>query len=146
MPYFTYDTSVIISKRATLPDNSSNFLISSVVLLELMASASDDSRRRFYECVYTDYQRDNSLIVPNDDDWLLASKVLYWLTQGRRRVSKGRLPRLAPGVAQRLTLDALIAASARRWKATVVTENWNDFAAIKRFCNVRVVKASEFFT
>jgi len=146
MPYFTYDTSVIISKRATSPDNSSNFLISSVVLLELMASASDDSRRRFYERVYTDYQRDNSLIVPNDDDWLLASKVLYWLTQGRRRVSKGRLPRLAPGVAQRLALDALIAASARRWKATVVTENWNDFAAIKRFCNVRVVKASEFFT
>jgi len=146
MPYFTYDTSVIISKRVTLPDNSSNFLISSVVLLELMASASDDSRRRFYERVYTDYQRDNSLIVPNDDDWLLASKVLYWLTQGRRRVSKGRLPRLAPGVAQRLALDALIAASARRWKATVVTENWNDFAAIKRFCNVRVVKASEFFT
>lgn len=145
MPYFTYDTSVIISKRVTLPDNSSNFLISSVVLLELMASASDDSRRRFYERVYTDYQRDNSLIVPNDDDWLLASKVLYWLTQGRRRVSKGRLPRLAPGVSQRLALDALIAASARRWKATVVTENWNDFAAIKRFCNVRVVKASEFF-
>ena len=145
MPYFTYDTSVIISKRVTLPDNSNNFLISSVVLLELMASASDDSRRRFYERVYTDYQRDNSLIVPNDDDWLIASKVLYWLTQGRRRVSKGRLPRLAPGVSQRLALDALIAASARRWKATVVTDNWNDFAAIKRFCNVRVLKASEFF-
>ena len=145
MPYFTYDTSVVISKRVTLPDNSSNFLISSVVLLELMASASDDSRRRFYERVYTDYQRDNSLIVPNEDDWLLASKVLYWLSQGRRRVYKGRLPRLAPGVSQRLALDALIAASARRWRATVVTENWNDFAAIKRFCNVRVLKASEFF-
>jgi predicted nucleic acid-binding protein len=46
---------------------------------------------------------------------------------------------------QRLALDALIAASARRWKATVVTENWNDFAAIRRFCNVRILKASEFF-
>lgn len=77
-----------------------------------------------HEGLFRDYQRDKSLIIPNEDDWLLASKVLYWLTQGRRRVNKGRLQRLAPGVSQRLALDALIAASARRWRATVVTENW----------------------
>ena len=129
MPYFTYDTSVIISRgRLTLPDKANDFLMSSVVLLELIASASDDSRRKLYERLFRDYGRDNSLIVPNEDDWLLASKVLYWLTQDRRRVSKGRLPRLAPGVSQRLALDALIAASARRWKATVVTEK------VKRKC------------
>ena len=147
MPYFTYDTSVIISRKLVVPPaKTANFVMSAVVLMELSASAQDNSRLKVYERLFRDYQRDKSLILPNEDDWLLASKVLYWLTQGRRRVSKGRLPRLAPGVAQRLALDALIAASARRWKATVVTENWNDFAAIKRFCNVRVVKASEFFT
>ena len=146
MPYFTYDTSVIISRKLFAPPaKSTNFLMSAVVLMELSASAQDNSELKIYERLFRDYQRDDSLIVPNEDDWLLASKVLYWLTQGRRRVNKGRLPRLAPGVSQRLALDALIAASARRWKATVVTENWNDFAAIRRFCNVKVVKASEFF-
>ena len=112
MPYFTYDTSVIISRgRVTLPDEANDFLMSSVVLLELMASASDNSRRKHYESLFRDSAKDNSLIVPNEDDWLLASKVLYWLTQGRRRVSRGRLPRLSPGVSQRLALDALIAAA-----------------------------------
>ena len=146
MPYFTYDTSVIISGKLVVPPaRSSNFLMSAVVLMELSASARDNSELKIYEGLFRDYGQDNSLIVPNGDDWLLASKVLYWLSQGRRRVCKGRLRRLAPGVAQRLALDALIAASARRWKATVVTENWNDFAAIRRFCNVKVLKASEFF-
>jgi len=146
MPYFTYDTSVIISKSLVIyTDKASNFVMSSVVLLELMASASDDSRRKVIERLFRDYAQDNSLIVPNEDDWLLASKVLYWLAQNRRRVSGGRLPRLAPGVSQRLALDALIATRARRWKAEVVTDNWNDFAAIRRFCNVKIVKASEFF-
>jgi len=146
MPYFTYDTSVIISKSLVIyTDKASNFVMSSVVLLELMASASDDSSRKLIERLFRDYAHDNSLIVPNEDDWLLASKVLYWLAQNRRRVSGGRLPRLAPGVSQRLALDALIATRARRWKAEVVTDNWNDFAAIRRFCNVKIVKASEFF-
>jgi predicted nucleic acid-binding protein len=146
MPYFTYDTSVIISKSLVIyTDKASNFVMSSVVLLELMASANDDSRRKPLERLFRDYAHDNSLIVPNEDDWLLASKVLYWLAQNRRRVSGGRLPRLAPGVSQRLALDALIATRARRWKAEVVTDNWNDFAAIRRFCNVKIVKASEFF-
>jgi len=146
MPYFTYDTSVIISRRLVIsPAKVNNVLMSAVVIMELTASAQDNSQRKLYEGLFRDYRRDNSLIVPNEDDWLLASKVLYWLTQGRRRVSRGRLPRLAPGVSQRLALDALIATSARRWKATVVTENWNDFAAISRFCNVKLLKASAFF-
>ena len=146
MPYFTYDTSVIISRRLVAPPaKTNNFLMSAVVLMELSASARDNSQLKIYESLFRDYGRDNSLIVPNEDDWLFAGKVLYWLTQDRRRTGKGRLPRLAPGVSQRLALDALIAASARRWRAQVVTENWNDFAAIKRFSNVSVLKASEFF-
>ncbi len=127
------------------PTKTANFVMSAVVLMELCASAQDNSRLKVYGRIFRDYQRDKSLIVPNEDDWLLASKVLYWVTQGRRGAGKGRLPRLAPGVSQRLALDTLIAVSARRWKAKVVTENWNDFAAIKRFCNVKVLKASEFF-
>lgn len=143
MPYYTYDTSTIVARKLTdLPDR---FLLSAVVLMELMASAKDESQRKVYEALYGNYRSDNTLIVPVAEDWLFASKVLYWLGQGRRRSSGRRLPRLKPGASQRMALDALLAASARRWKATVVTENWDDFKAIQRYCNVRIVKGSDFF-
>ena len=143
MPSYTYDTSTVISRNiADLPDN---FLLSAVVLMELMASAKDDSQRKVYEALYREYRSNNTLIVPVAEDWLLASKVLYWLGQSRRRGSGGRLGRLKPGASQRMALDALLAASARRWKATVITENWDDFKAIQRYCKVNILKGSEFF-
>lgn len=143
MAYFTCDTSTIISRKLSdLPDN---FLFSSVVFMELMASAKDDSQRRQLELAYQDYAKDNSLIVPSSDDWLMASKVLYWLAHGRKRSAKGKSPRLKPGASQRMALDVLIAASARRWSTTVITDNWDDFKAIQRYCNVKIVKGSEFF-
>lgn len=143
MAYHTCDTSTIISRKFTSLPN--NFLLSAVVLMELMSSVGDESQRKHYEALYRKYQADETLIVPSAEDWLLASKVLYWLSQGRRRRTKGPLPRLMPGAAQRMALDALVAASARSWKATVVTENWDDFRAIQRYCNVKIVKGSDFF-
>ena len=143
MRYYTCDTSVIISRKLSdLPDN---FLFSSVVLLELVAGAKDDSRRKYYVSLANDYRKDNSLIVPDFDDWLLAGKVLYWLTQGRRRKAGGKAPRLKPGAAQRVAFDALLAVSARRWEATVVTDNWDDFKAIQRYCNLKLINGSDFF-
>ena len=146
MPYFTYDTSVIISRKPKLlPGKFSNFLWSTVVLMELTAGAKDDSQRKVYELLFRQYSEDNSLIIPDETDWLRASKILYLLSQNRRRRHKGKMKRLQPGASQRMALDVLIAVSARRWKATVVTENWQDFKAIQRYCNTKVVKASEFF-
>jgi len=146
MSYFTYDTSVIISRRlSVLPQTGSRFRLSSVVLMELAANANDASHRKVYERLFKTYRNDNALIVPNEDDWMLASKVLYWLTRDRRKNSGGRLRKLLPGSSQRMALDTLLAVSARRWKTTVVTENWNDFKSIQRFCDVKIVKASLFF-
>ena len=146
MPYFTYDTSVLISRKLTdfraMPQG---FLLSAIVLMELIAGVDDNSRRKFYERVFLQYQKNNSLIVPNEDDWLRASKVLYLLTHARKRSQKGKLQRLGPGASQRLALDVLIAVSARRWKAHVVTENWTDFKAIQRYCNTTIIKAANFF-
>src|SRR5436305_2179838 len=120
MSYYTCDTSVVISRKLSdLPDS---FLFSGVVLLELLAHAKDESERKRYEAVHRAYSKDNSLITPNADDWLLASKVLYWLVQERRRRSGGKLPRMKPDATQRMVLDALIATSARHWKATVITD------------------------
>lgn len=146
MPNYTYDTSVIISRKLTdLPGGSGSFFMSAVVLMELTASARDDAQRKLYERLFRQYQNDNSLIAPDENDWLLTSRILYWLTQSRRRSLKGKLKRLPSGVSQSMALDVLIAVSARRWKATVVTENWDDFKAIQRYCNTKIVKASDFF-
>jgi predicted nucleic acid-binding protein len=146
MPYFTYDTSVIISRKPILqPGKFGSFLWSAVVLMELTASAKDDSQRKIYERLFRQYSEDNSLIIPNEDDWLLASKVLYLLSQDRRRKQRGTLKRLHPGASQRMALDVLIALSARRWRAAVVTENWDDFKAIERYSKTKIVKASAFF-
>ena len=77
MPYFTHDTSVIISRRLIfVPKLPGNFRLSSIVLMELTASAKDDSQRKAYEEVFRGYQKEKLLIIPNEDDWLLASKVL----------------------------------------------------------------------
>jgi len=145
MSYFTYDTAVIIGRRLVDLNETKGLLLSSVVLLELMASATDDSECKAYEGLFLRFDRDNTLIVPSEADWLLASKILYWLTHRRRRVDGGRLRQLAPGMSQRMALDALIAASARRWEAAVVTDNWDHFKAIQYFCGVKLIKASDFF-
>ncbi|MGH9875154.1 MAG: hypothetical protein ACRD9S_22085 [Pyrinomonadaceae bacterium] len=145
MPHFTYDTSVIISRRPKLlPVKFGNFLWSAVVLTELMAGARDESQRKAYEQLFRKYDENSCLMTPNEDDWLFAGKVLYLVTQDRRRSQGGKLKRLHPGASQRMALDVLIAVSARRWKATVVTENWQDFKAIQRYCKAKCVKASEF--
>lgn len=146
MAYFTYDTSVIISRKLTeLLAMPSSFLMSAVVLTELSASSPDESGRKFYENLFRAYAKEQRLIVPDVEDWLLTSKILFLLTNSRRRLEHGRLKRLPPGASQRIAFDVLIAVSARRLKAAVVTENWADFKAIQRYCNVTIIKASKFF-
>ena len=146
MPYFTYDTSVFISRKIAAFDSMPpGFLLSTVVLMELMAGAPDGSFRKLYEQAFQRWKEDELLIVPNEDDWLLTAKILFLLTQSRKRWQKGKLRRLPPGTSQRMALDVLIAVSARRRKAHVVTENWADFKAIQRYCNTRIIKAANFF-
>ena len=110
-----------------------------------MAGAIDGSDRKLYERAFQRFQRNNSLIIPTYEDWFTTSKVLYLLTQTRKRTQKGPLRPLPAGVSQQLALDVLIAVSARRWKAQVVTENWADFKAIQRYCNTTIVRAATFF-
>ena len=94
MTLYTIDTSSIISRK--LLDLPNNFLFSSVVLMELMASAPDESKRRAYETYYRSYQKNDALIVPDAEDWLMTSKILFWLTKGRRKSAKGKAPKLRP--------------------------------------------------
>ena len=47
MAYFTYDTSVIISRKLAQLPSHSKFVWSAVVLMELTASARDEAQRDF---------------------------------------------------------------------------------------------------
>ncbi len=145
MAYFTYDTSVCISRNIDFQKIPRNFLLSAPVMMELMAGDPNESRRKFFKEVFHQFQKDDLIIVPTADDWLVAANVLHLLTRARRRLQKGKLQRLPPGASQRLALDVLIAVSARRWKAQVVTENWTDFKAIQRYCNTTIIRAATFF-
>jgi predicted nucleic acid-binding protein len=121
MPPVTYDTSIFTSyKPEAFP---SGFLFSAVVIQELMASANDDSEMNRWAAARRAFEKEDRLIVPTAADWLMASKVLYWLMQKRKRRAGGKSPPLKTGASQRMALDALIAVSARRHSATVVTVN-----------------------
>ena len=75
----------------------------------------------------------------------MASKVLYWLAQERRRQGGGRAPRWLPSAKQELAMDALIATSARREGVTVVT-NDTDFDAIQYYCKtLKLERGADFF-
>ena len=146
MPYFTYDTSVLISRKLTdFQRMPANFVLSAIVLMEITGGSHEKSRQKFYERIFKHYRDNGRLIVPDANDWLMAAKILFLLSRERKRSQQGKLHRLPPGASQRLALDVLIAVSARRWKTQVVTENWNDFKLIQHYCNATIIRAANFF-
>jgi PIN domain. len=140
---YTFDTSVVIAyKVRELP---ADFLLSAVVIAELTAGAPDESTRKDYESIRRDYAKLGALLVPTADDWLTASRILFWLSQGRKKKAGGKAPRLIAGASQRMFLDTLIAVSARRAGATVVTNDYDDFKAIHYYCPVKLIRGADFF-
>ena len=143
MKRYTCDTSVIIARK--LYDFPDNFCFTSVVLSELLSASKDETERKYYEALMQEYFDDNDLIIPTFEDWLMASKVLYWLARKRKKQAGGKSPKLKAGASQRMAFDALIAVSCKRADVTLITENWDDFKAIQYYCPVQLSKASDFF-
>jgi predicted nucleic acid-binding protein len=143
MPTYTFDTSVIIAYR--IRELPSNFILSAVVIAELTAGAADETTRKVYEAMRNEFYKGNALAVPTGDDWLTASRILFWLSQGLKKKAGGRAPKLTTGTHQRMFLDALIAVSARRANATVITNDYDDFRAIQYYCPFRLMRGSDFF-
>lgn len=143
MPPITFDTSVFKSYKPV--DFPAGFVFSAVVIQEIVASANDDSEVKRWAPAWRAYAKEDRLIVPTSADWLMASKVLYWLMQRRKKKAGGKSPPLKTGASQRMALDALIAASVRSSRAAVVTVNYSDFEAIRYYCDVEVIRASDYF-
>ena len=84
--------------------------------------------------------------MPTGDDWFVAGKVLNSLLRGLRSHSEGRTPKLPASEKNRIIRDVLIARTVRRTKAVLITDNLKDFDLIRRFCAVRTVQASSYFS
>ncbi|MFT3743672.1 MAG: hypothetical protein QM785_05185 [Pyrinomonadaceae bacterium] len=145
--FYTYDTSVIISRGLSdFPGGTDSFLLSSIVLLELSASAKDESQQKQIDRLFEEYAKDNSLIYPSVDEWRTAGKILFQLAAKRRKELGGKLSKLNPGTSQRMAMDTLLAVSAKRWDATVIVDNWSDFKLIQHYCKgLKIKKAADFF-
>lgn len=119
-------------------------LVSAVVLQELTAGARDAAEVRRLGSVRAEAEDDGVLLTPDGEDWWFAGKVLNALYRGLRSHRRGRTPAIPREEQQRLLRDVLIARSAKRINAGVVTYDAGDFEKIRRFCNVRVVDPARF--
>jgi predicted nucleic acid-binding protein len=138
-----FDTSVLISYRPkTLPSNA---LLSAVVLQEMTAGAADKSNLKKWKTTWRLFEKEGKLLVPTGEDWFLAGRILSSLLRGLKSSTKGFTPKLHPDDKQRIIRDVLIARTARRAGAIVVTDNRSDFEMIARFCPVRIISGAKYF-
>lgn len=135
-----FDTNVVI--RHALPDVPGT--VSAVVLQELTAGAQDTAEVRRFGTMYAEAAAGGVLLTPDGEDWYHAGKVLSFLRRGVVSRRAGRMHAIDTGEQQRLLRDVLIARSAKRVNAAVVTYNRGDFEKIRRFCNVRLMPPEVF--
>ena len=138
-----FDSSVFITyKPATLP---AGFVMSAVVIQELAAGAADKSTLQRLDAARLKYEKLGRLLVPTSEDWWLAGKVLNSLFRGLKSRKRGRTSRIGRAEQQRIIRDVLIARTARRANAILVTDNVADFRKIDRFCKVELCRGSDYF-
>ena len=143
MARVTFDTNIFIKYRpAALP---AGFLMSVVVLQELTAGALDKSELQRLDAARRAHEKAETLLLPTSEDWWLAGKVLNSLLRGMRSKASNRAARITKAEQQRIVRDVLIARTAHRAGATLVTDNLSDFEKIKRFCNVRLATGAAYF-
>ena len=144
MAKVTYDTSAFIAYKPT--EFPVGFVLSAVVIQELTAGATDKSDVQKWEATWRAYEKAGTLLVPNAEDWWLAGKVLNSLLRRLKSEAGGMTPRVQKIDQWRIVRDVLIARTAKRAGALLVTDNIKDFEKIKSFCNVRLVSGKTYFS
>jgi predicted nucleic acid-binding protein len=145
MPKVVFDTSIFIAYQPKPADYPAGFRMSAVVLQEMTAGAPDKTEVQAWNAVRLQHEKADALLIPTGEDWWLAGKVLNSLLRGLKSKAKGKTPKLPPAEKQRIIRDVLIARTARREGALLVTNNVADFKLIQSFCNVRVTSGKEYF-
>lgn len=143
MPIITFDTCIFISYQpSNLPKG---FRMTAVVLLELTVGATDNTEVKYWNEVRKAREKDGTLLVPNGEDWWMTGKVLNSLLRGLKSENLGKTPKLSANEIQRITRDVLIARTAKRENALLITDNIADFNKIKKFCDVKTQSGKDFF-
>jgi predicted nucleic acid-binding protein len=133
-----FDTSVYISarrqRRLEVLDahryGEELVYLSAVVGQELYIGAATRVLRRQVDRLWHGFEQVGRLLAPTTNDWRDAGLLLSRIGEqlGYERVRQGRL-----------TNDALLALSARRYGLTVLTLNAGDFSLLARFRPFRFV-------
>lgn len=142
MSRVVFDTNIFIAYHPALPAGS---LLSVVVIQELMAGSADASELKDWEATARKFEKEDRLLVPTFEDWLLAGRVLNSLLRALKSKRDGKTPKLHPDDKQRIIRDVLIARTVRRINGLLVTDNITDFKRIKKFCDVRLISGKEYF-
>lgn len=141
-----FDTSIFIAYKPSIDIHSSSYQLSAVVIQELMSGARDSSELKFWEALARDFWKQDRLLIPTYEDWLLAGRVLNSPLRGLKSKRGGKTPKLHPDDKQRIIRDVLIARTVRRVNGLLVTDNLDDFKRIKKFCDVRLQSGKAFFS
>ncbi len=105
--------------------------MSAVVMEELYAGAHDRKTVRLLDKLYDTFQSLNRLIAPDAQDWQQAGKIIARM--GRKYGFEKRF-------LSRITNDVLIAITARKIGALVITKNKKDFSLIREFLNFKMLE------
>ncbi len=105
------------------------FYMSAVVIEELYAGASDDTSIKLLDNLYKTFESAGRLIVPDAADWQKTGRIVAKLGSkyGFEEIFLARIAN-----------DILIALSARKIGAVVVTHNMKDFLRIKEFIDFQI--------
>ncbi|MBE7444244.1 MAG: type II toxin-antitoxin system VapC family toxin [Planctomycetia bacterium] len=98
--------------------------LSAVVIEELYAGAFDTQSIKLLDTLYKTFKSLNRLLIPDAADWQKTGKVIANI--GKKYGFEGIF-------LSKITNDVLIAVSARRIGARVITNNVKDFSRIKEF-------------
>ena len=134
-----FDTSIyipFINKGIAYPTAEPNIekpilYMSTVVIEELYAGAFDKISMKLLDRMYDTFKSFGRLVTPEASDWQKAGKVIAKL--GNKYGFEDRF-------LSKVTNDVLIALSARRIGAVLVTNNAKDFLKVKEFVDFKIYR------
>lgn len=103
--------------------------MSAVVIEELYAGALDAKTVKLLDSLYRTFHSLGRMIAPESSDWRKAGQVI---------ASLGKKYGFEQLFLSRITHDALIALSAKRLGAVVVTNNTKDYLRIREFVDFKL--------
>lgn len=138
-----FDTNIWIAyKLKRLP---ADLIMSAVVMQELVTAATDKTDVRNFKASKDKYEREGKILVPDSNDWWQVGVILNSYLRRLKAKAGGRTPRLQQNEKARIVRDALIAVTANRVGALVVTDNLTDFEKIRPYCKVRLKSGEDYF-